>query len=61
VCYQDYVLGDGSAYNNAYFEVAYVKVFGTPGEDVVLEGSASRIASTLAWAGAAALAALSLW
>jgi len=29
VCYDDYVLGSGSNYDNAYFEVQSVRVFGT--------------------------------
>lgn len=29
VCYEDYVIGDGSDYDNAYFEVQYVRVYGT--------------------------------
>ncbi|KAF9465463.1 concanavalin A-like lectin/glucanase domain-containing protein [Collybia nuda] len=40
VCYNDYVLGNGSNYATAYFEVASVKVFGTGG-GVVVPGNGS--------------------
>jgi len=29
ICYNDYVIGSPSNYNNAYFEVRSVRVFGT--------------------------------
>lgn len=32
VCYTDYVMGNGSNYGDAYFDVAYVKVFNTNGQ-----------------------------
>ena len=35
VCYDDYVLGSGSNYDNAYFEVQSVRVFGTSSSVVV--------------------------
>ena len=35
VCYDDYVLGSGSNYDNAYFEVRSVRVFGTSSAVVV--------------------------
>ena len=39
VCYNDYVLGDPSHYDTAYFEVSYVRVYGQPGELTVLQPS----------------------
>jgi hypothetical protein len=35
VCYDDYVLGSPSNYDNAYFEVRSVRVFGTSSAVVV--------------------------
>ncbi len=36
ICYNDYVIGSPSNYNNAYFEVRSVRVFGTsPAVDIV--------------------------
>ena len=40
VCYDDWVLGDPSHYDTAYFEVSYVRVYGQPGELTVLQPSA---------------------
>jgi hypothetical protein len=57
VCYQDYVLGNGSAYNNAYFAVNYVNVFGGPGQSTVLPGSSGAPRATAANAALAALVA----
>lgn len=42
VCYDDWVLGDPSHYDTAYFEVSYVRVYGQPGELTVLQGSSGR-------------------
>ena len=42
VCYNDYVLGDPSFYDTAYFEVAYVRVYGQPGELTVIQASSGR-------------------
>ena len=41
VCYNDFVLGDPSHYDTAYFEVSYVRVYGTPGELTVIEAPSS--------------------
>jgi hypothetical protein len=36
ICYNDYVIGSPSNYDNAYFEVRSVRVFGTsPAVDIV--------------------------
>ena len=40
VCYQDWVLGDPSNFDTAYFEVSYVRVYGTPGELTVINSGA---------------------
>jgi hypothetical protein len=39
VCYNDYVLGDGSNYDTAYFEVASVRVFSQQGTNTILVAS----------------------
>lgn len=39
VCYQDWVLGSPSNYDNAFFEVNYVRVYGEPGELTVISSS----------------------
>ncbi|KAF7968294.1 hypothetical protein HWV62_31039 [Athelia sp. TMB] len=49
VCYNDYVIGPPSNYDNAYFEVSYVRVYGN--------GSASTTSSN----GAPATAAFGSW
>ena len=41
VCYDDYVVGSGSNYDTAYFEVQYVRVYGH-GEDTIIGSSAGR-------------------
>ena len=42
VCYNDFVLGDPAYYDTAYFEVSYVRVYGTPGELTVIQTSSAR-------------------
>ncbi len=39
VCYDDWVLGDPSNYDTAYFEVSYVRVYGQSGELTVIQSS----------------------
>lgn len=39
VCYDDWVLGPPSNYDNAYFEVQYVRVYGATGELTVISGA----------------------
>lgn len=41
VCYNDYVMGNGSNYANAYFDIASVRVFGVPGQSTVVNGTSS--------------------
>ncbi|KAN0081221.1 glycoside hydrolase family 16 protein [Tylopilus felleus] len=41
VCYNDYVLGDPSVYDDAYFEISYVRVFSAEGTNTVISPSAS--------------------
>lgn len=36
VCYTDWVMGNGTDYNTAYFEVGYVRVFSTTGTNTVV-------------------------
>ncbi|KAF9221534.1 hypothetical protein BS17DRAFT_711086 [Gyrodon lividus] len=51
VCYNDYVIGAPSNYNNAYFEIGYVRVFGIAGSNIVV--TPSSVASTTTPSGAA--------
>ncbi|CCM00998.1 uncharacterized protein FIBRA_03046 [Fibroporia radiculosa] len=39
VCYDDWVIGSPSNYDNAYFEVQYVRVYGQSGELTVISGA----------------------
>ncbi|KAJ6451631.1 glycoside hydrolase family 16 protein [Mycena sanguinolenta] len=39
ICYDDYVVGNGSAYNNAYFDVASVRVYSVAGTNTLIQGS----------------------
>jgi hypothetical protein len=59
-CTQDYVLGDGSAYNDAYFSVGYVSVFGVPGQTTMI-GAAAATRPALAALGAVAALAVGVW
>ncbi|KAH7913963.1 glycoside hydrolase family 16 protein [Hygrophoropsis aurantiaca] len=45
ICYNDYVIGSPSNYDNAYFEIGYVRVFSTAGSDSVISPSTSGSAS----------------
>ena len=47
VCYDDWVLTP-SNYDNAYFEVQYVRVYGTPGELTVIASGGGRSADIAA-------------
>lgn len=44
VCYDDWVAGSPSNYDNAYFEVQYVRVYGDPGELTVISSHGRRSA-----------------
>ena len=55
VCYDDYVLGPPSTYDNAYFEVRSVRVFGTSSA-VVVQGPSNG--ASLGSAGVLGLAGL---
>ena len=54
MCYDDFVIGAPSNYDDAYFEVKYVRVYGVPGEDTVVSAAPAPAAA----ASRAALAAL---
>ncbi|GLB38171.1 putative hydrolase family 16 [Lyophyllum shimeji] len=41
VCYNDYVLGNGSNYATAYFEVASVRVYSSNGTNNIIKGGSS--------------------
>ncbi|KAJ7081610.1 glycoside hydrolase family 16 protein [Mycena belliarum] len=55
VCYANYVVGNGSAYNDAYFDVASVRIYSVTGTNTVRLGSAALGTSASAWAWAAAV------
>ena len=57
MCYDDFVIGAPSNYDDAYFEVKYVRVYGVPGEDTVISAAPPRVP---ALASSAILAALGL-
>lgn len=61
VCYDDWVLGDPSKYDTAYFEVSYVRVYGQPGELTVLQPSSGHRSAEARWAAALLLAVGSLF
>lgn len=54
LCYDDWVVGNGSVYNTAYFEVGYVRVFSSSGTNTVVSattassgsGSSATVSST---------------
>jgi len=46
VCYQDWVLGDPSNFDDAYFEVQHVRVYGQPGELTVISGASRATAAS---------------
>ncbi|KAI9573503.1 glycoside hydrolase family 16 protein [Boletus coccyginus] len=45
VCYNDYVIGSPSGYDNAYFEIGYVRVFSAAGTTTVVSPSTSASGS----------------
>ena len=44
VCYTDYVVGNGSNYNTAYFEVASVRVFSKHGTNTIVKDNSAGTA-----------------
>lgn len=46
VCYNDYVIGPPSGYDNAYFEIGYVRVFSAGNTSTVVAPSTSASGST---------------
>ncbi|KAL1756077.1 glycoside hydrolase family 16 protein [Schizophyllum commune] len=44
-CYEDYVVGNGSVYATAYFDIAAVRVFGQSGTNVVVDGDSGAVPS----------------
>jgi len=49
ICYQDYVVGNGSVYDNAYFDVASVRVYSVAGSNTVVQGSSAPIFRASPW------------
>ena len=46
VCYDDWVAGDPSNFDTAYFEVASVRAYGLPGELTIIGSPARRAAES---------------
>ncbi|OJA14187.1 hypothetical protein AZE42_06505 [Rhizopogon vesiculosus] len=46
VCYNDWVMGNGTDYDNAYFEVGYVRVFSTTGSNTVVSPTSASSGSS---------------
>ncbi|KAF8895109.1 glycoside hydrolase family 16 protein [Infundibulicybe gibba] len=53
VCYNDYVLGNGSNYKDAYFEVASVRIYSKTGTNTIVAGPGSNTTSASGSAGGA--------
>jgi hypothetical protein len=53
ICYDDYVVGNGSAYNNAYFDVASVRVYSVAGTNTIVKGSSALLFRASPWVAAA--------
>lgn len=51
VCYDDYVVGNGTNYDNAYFEVASVRVFSKQGTNTVVSDNSAGTARVATFAG----------
>ncbi|GBE85081.1 concanavalin A-like lectin/glucanase domain-containing protein [Sparassis latifolia] len=47
ICYDNYVMGTGSNYATAYFEVQYVRVYGLPDKNTVILSSGTRRSTSL--------------
>ena len=41
-CYNDYVIGSPSNYDNAYFEISYVMVFSQQGKNTIVTSSSAE-------------------
>ncbi|KAG5636091.1 hypothetical protein H0H81_009139 [Sphagnurus paluster] len=53
VCYTDYVMGNGSNYATAYFEIASIRVYSSDGTNNIIPGSSSNGTATSSGGGAA--------
>lgn len=53
ICYNNWVMGNGTDYNNAYFEVGYVRVFSTEGTNTVVSPTTSASGSSSTASGSA--------
>ncbi|KAJ7366367.1 glycoside hydrolase family 16 protein [Mycena albidolilacea] len=53
ICYDNYVVGNGSAYNNAYFDVASVRVYSVAGTNTIVKGSSALLFRASPWVAAA--------
>ena len=59
ISYTTYVVGDGSTYSNAYFEINYIKVFSTSTSSASTLGASQSNTTTTAAASAASAASAS--
>jgi hypothetical protein len=59
-CYQTWVLGPPSNYDNAYFEISYVRIFSAQGQNTVVAASSAKALSGVMnmWALVVALAVI---
>lgn len=59
-CYQTWVLGPPSNYDNAYFEISYVRIFSAQGQNTVVAASSAKALSGIMnmWALVVALAVI---
>ncbi|KAF9019941.1 glycoside hydrolase family 16 protein [Hymenopellis radicata] len=48
-CYTDYVIGDASNYDNAYFDVDFVRVFSKSGTNTVVSDNSSTPSLAASW------------
>lgn len=60
ICYNDYVIGSPSVYDNAYFEIGYLRVFSAAGSNTVVSPSTSGSAPASTSASASTNSALGL-
>jgi len=58
ICYDDYVVGNGSVYNNAYFDIASVRVYSVAGTNTLVKGNSALVLRVSPWV--ALFAALSI-
>ncbi|KAF7299455.1 GH16 domain-containing protein [Mycena indigotica] len=60
-CYTDYVVGNGSVYNNAYFDVASVRVYSVNGTTTIARKNDASALQVSIWRVVFLLAGMSYW